>query len=85
MPYITQPRRDHIDPMMYGLSERIETPGDLAYVVYRLMLHYWRRAPSFARWAEMRGAVGDMADEFRRRVICEYEDQKMKENGDVTR
>ncbi len=59
--------------------------GDLAYVVYRLMLAYWHHAPSYARWAELRGIVDDQADEFRRRVVGPYEDTKRQENGDVTK
>ncbi|HEX7060460.1 MAG TPA: hypothetical protein VF200_00715 [Woeseiaceae bacterium] len=83
MPYIRQDDRERLRPLLIGLSEIIETPGELAYVVTRLMLGYWRRAPSYQRWAEMRGAVADQIDEFRRRVVDEYEDRKRGENGDV--
>ena len=83
MPYIRHSRRHDLDPLLVGLDTQLETPGDLAYVLFRIMRGYWRRKPGFSRWAEMRGAIDDQVDEFRRRVVVEYEDQKLKENGDV--
>lgn len=81
MPYIPQTRREHLDKFLYGLEP--ETAGDLAYVVYRLMLRYWQKKPDYARWAKLRGVVNDQVDEFRRRVINDYEGRKRQENGDV--
>lgn len=83
MPYIPHSRRTSIDPLMLGLEHVIETPGDLAYVVFRLMRGFWARKPGFSQWAAMRGAIEDQVDEFRRRVVEEYEHDKRKENGDV--
>jgi hypothetical protein len=85
MPYIRQERREVLDKYLYGLPAEIGSAGDLAYVLYRLMLSYWRAAPSYARWAELRGIVDDHVDEFRRRVVEEYENRKIGENGDVTK
>lgn len=61
----------------------IKTPGRLAYLVQQIMLDYYHEKPGFTQWAAMRGAIEDQVDEFRRRVIAPYEDQKAKENGDV--
>lgn len=83
MPYVSYTRRRDLDPLLIGLDTQVETPGDLAYVLFRIMRGFWRRNPSFGQWASMRGAIGDQVDEFRRRVVSEYEDQKLKENGDV--
>jgi hypothetical protein len=84
MPYILQERREVLDKYLYGLPAEIGSAGDLAYVIYRLMLGYWRAAPSYTRWAELRGIVDDQVDEFRRRVVGPYEDDKRRINGDVT-
>lgn len=81
MPYIHHEQRQPLDQLLYGLEP--QTPGDLAYVIYRLMLRYWQKKPGYARWAELRGVVDDQVDEFRRRVINDYEDRKRQENGDV--
>ena len=83
MPYIPHTQRRRLDYLMLGLDTQIETPGDLAYVLYRIMRGFWRRRPGFSQWASMRGAIEDQVDEFRRRVVDEYEDAKRKENGDV--
>jgi hypothetical protein len=85
MPYILHERREVLDRYLYGLPEEIGSAGDLAYVIHRLMLGYWHRAPSYARWAELRGIVDDQVDEFRRRVVEEYENRKIGEHGDVTK
>lgn len=82
MPYIRQEDRERLRPLLMGLPEAIKTPGEMAYVVTRLMLAYWRRKPSYTTWAEMRGAIGDQVDEFRRRVVVDYEETKRGENGD---
>ncbi len=84
MPYIHHTDRLRLDPFLIGLDTQVQTPGDLAYVLYRIMRGFWRRKPGFAQWAAMRGAVEDQVDEFRRQVVDDYENQKRKENGDVT-
>lgn len=82
MPYIRREDRERLRPLLAGLPEAIRTPGELAYVVTKLMLAYWKRRPGYATWAEIRGAVTDQIDEFRRRVIANYEETKRGENGD---
>lgn len=86
MPYISQERRRQLNPAIRTLEGPLEeycSAGDIAYIVYRLMLFYWRRGPSFAQWATLRGAIADQIDEFRDRHIRDYEAGKRRENGDV--
>lgn len=82
MPYISD---DVFKRLVFGLLGKllIADAGKLAYLVQQIMLQYWQEKPSFSRWAEMRGAIEDQVDEFRRRVVVPYEEQKRKENGDV--
>jgi len=83
MPYIQESQRKPLDEHILELTLKIDTPGELAYVVFRLMRAYWFVQPSFSRWAQLRGAVEDQIDEFRTRFIEPYEQQKQDENGDA--
>lgn len=66
------------------LARKIDSPGQLAYIVYRLMGRVVSRwGGHFADFAAVRGTVMEAVDEFRRRQTVPFEETKMAENGDV--
>lgn len=84
MPYISQTSREAIDPHIQSLSENIHTVGDLNYVITRLALrHLEAWGVHYDNIAGVIGTLSLVAAEMRRRLIGEYEDQKIEENGDV--
>lgn len=90
MPYIPQARRD-----LLGLEGMASEPGDLAYVVYREalstlgidpvtgFLRPGKKAPTFAQYAAVLGAIEGAKLEIYRRLVAKYEDLKIDQNGDL--
>ena len=80
MPYITQNRREMI-------KYSIENPGELNYAITQLLIQYIehknRGIPAYTLINDILGALEGAKLEFYRRVAAPYEDQKIKENGDV--
>lgn len=96
MPYVNQRRRDYYD--VRGLSvlcntireaskDSMEGPkfcaGDLAYIVFRLLLSATGHAADFDRRTSMMGGVDEARMEYRRRVHEVYEDAAIEKNGDI--
>lgn len=75
MPYI---------PPWYRVNPDPSTAGKLAYMIqvliYRFLKHTSR---DYAGYATVIGVLDSMKMELYRRVVAPYEDQKIKENGDV--
>ena len=83
MPYIKATRRALLDDCVDLMEDRIEfeeEPGELTYVLFKYSL---RLRPKFKVYAMLVGSVMLYLWEFFRRVISKYENQKMRENGDV--
>ena len=77
MPYITQESREAID--LEDLDH-----GDLTYAICVAMDQYVKRhGMSYTVLSQARSAALDAADEFYRRVMAPYEDEKCEQNGDV--
>lgn len=76
MPYIRQDLRDTcVIP---------NTPGELNYLITRLLLEYCEKhGQCYSTYNDCLGALTGAQLEFYRRVVAPYEDQKIKENGDV--
>lgn len=90
MPYIDRRRRGQLDRHIDEIVRWIAMPGELNYVISRLLtklvvLDSIDNPPqvSYHDLSRWRAAVTDAADEFYRRVMAPYEDQKASENGDV--
>ena len=93
MPYIIQEHRaqlnGHINELVLQIARMEDSkPGHCAglvnYTITKLIrgiLAY--DAPSYARYNEMVGALECAKLELYRRILAEYEDCKIKENGDV--
>ena len=80
MPYISKVRRSAIEV----LGETPTTAGQLNFALTKLVLRYLRlKGKAYATFNDIVGALEQAKDEFQRRVVHPYEDQKIKENGDV--
>ncbi len=78
MPYITRERKAIVQ------AEGPETPGDLNYVLTMAVRAYMRRkGKSYTTMNDIVGALESCKAEFQRRVVAPYEDEKIKQNGDV--
>jgi hypothetical protein len=90
MPYITQNRRDALDPLIEALAKQLHfmmmppesREGDLNYAISKLLQAMY----PVQKYSEYNAAYGMLqccATEFYRTVIAPYEDQKKFENGEV--
>ncbi len=79
MPYITEDRREGLyDP------EDVENPGELNYLITKICLEYIQGyGYSYQAMNDIIGALECAKLEMYRRRVAPYEDEKMKENGDV--
>ena len=81
MPYITKAQRLGLTPITdapaYG-------PGSLNYQITCLIIDYVNRnGLNYQRINDVVGALDSAKLEFYRRVAAPYEDNKIKQNGDV--
>lgn len=80
MPYIKQKAREKFDttPLPKG-------PGELNYVITKAINDYYWMAnvQNYQTINDIIGALEGAKLEFYRRVAAPYEDEKIKENGDV--
>ena len=84
MPYIKEEDKPKFDRQLRPLSQLIMSLGELNYCCTVLMREEVRkRGEKYEKLSAIHGAVRDAADEFKRRVVDVYEDQKILENGDV--
>lgn len=78
MPYIRTEDRHRV--VMNGPSN----VGELNYAITRLLVEYVEAAGlRYVTINDVLGALEGAKAEFYRRVAAPYEDQKIKENGDV--
>lgn len=79
MPYIKKKRRRMLDA-----GDLPDTEGELNYYITTIIVDFLRRkGKSYKEMSAVRGVLRDVGDEFYRRVMAPYEDEKMRENGDV--
>ena len=79
MPYIKQERRKALNN--YGT---METSGELNFALTKTIDSYLRyKKLSYQTCNDIVGALENCKHEFQRRIQDPYEDQKIKENGDV--
>ena len=61
-----------------------ENAGELNFAITKLLIEYWeRKGHRYQTISDITGACSGALHEFERRVVGKYEDQKIKENGDV--
>ena len=85
MPYVKQIYRDAFNPDLEKLCRNIQSTGDLTYCIYKLMKMLLEKhgKSSFVNMATLLSEVECAKLEFYRRIMAPYEDEKIKENGDV--
>lgn len=90
MPYLTKKIKEHLIKLnpVYHFNDPIE-PGELNFLITTMCLRYLKRPTNkggrytYRDINEVMGALECAKQEFYRRVAVPYEDQKIKENGDV--
>lgn len=92
MPYIKEEARRKINKGRGGtlpnsiklLNDLIETEGELNYVITRLCHEFLdKRATSYSTYNTIIGVLECAKQEFYRRKVSLYEDEKILENSDV--
>lgn len=85
MPYIRQHDRDKLDAAIVTLASCIDPTqraGELNYIITKLLLAL-KGDGRYKDYNELIGMLECCKQEFYRTQIAPYEDEKMKENGDV--
>lgn len=88
MPYISREERRELDPLIDELIKVLKKSplekidGRLNYVIYRLLINLYE--PRYFNYNRAMGVLTCVSQEFYRRKISPYEDQKIKESGDIT-
>lgn len=82
MPYITKAKRAEIQ--LRGGLDSSSTCGDLNYYLTWVIRDYLElKGLSYQTINDISGALTECLAEFRRRIVINYEDSKIKSNGDV--
>lgn len=83
MPYIRQDLRRELDPSLECGDMVPDEPGELAYYITRVIQDYLPSEPRYPDYASVLGVLETVKQEFYRRVVVPYEDNKRADNGDV--
>ncbi len=82
MPYINKNTREKFDNDFSG--NQAENAGDLNYMFTTLIIEYMEKhGLNYQRINDVIGALEGAKLEFYRRVATPYEEEKIKQNGDV--
>ncbi len=86
-PYIKREDREKFRKGLEDLKEIMEAghppKGELTYLAYSLGISYFKDRDSYTTISDAISALTDAAEEIRRRYLNNYENFKIKENGDV--
>ena len=90
MPYIKKQRRERLDDAILSLVTsliNIETDnasvGDVNYVISNIIWRLFEYNKSYTTANNLIGVLECVKSEFVRRKLNPYEDEKIKENGDL--
>ena len=87
MPYIEEKDRkfytEPLDSVTRILGAYSWADGHVNYVITNIVLAWWRSAPRYLTIARIMGCLICVMFEFYRRVAAPYENQKIRDNGDV--
>ena len=82
MPYIKKERRHHLDHIVWKMLRMgVEPNGELNYILFKFCIEVVQS--SYNNYKNYIGELNECVAEIRRRLLAPYEDQKIKENGDV--
>ena len=76
----------YINPTAQVRIDRGDSPigaGELNYKITQAIREYWLRTGNYQGINDIIGALEGAKLEFYRRIAAPYEDDKIKENGDV--
>jgi hypothetical protein len=83
VPYIPQEQRPPVDQVITALP-RLDNPGQLNYVLTEIIIKYLlENEVCYQTINDIKGALDEVACEFRERVIKKFERLKKKVNGDI--
>ena len=84
MPYITEAAKLHLQSCNPDGSEAFaRVSGELNYQITMLLKTYWdNHGPNYQAINDIVGATAGALAEFQRRVVVDYENKKITENGD---
>lgn len=81
MPYIEQERRKKMNKIITAMiQEGVQADGDLNYILFTMAT---RLTPSYNNYKNFIGELNETIAEIRRRLLAHYEDEKIRENGDI--
>lgn len=87
MPYIDQNSRHVLKQYIENLENVLalggHKPGNLNYVITKLVLAHWNHDQCYATIAHITGVLNDVKTEFERQVVAKYEDEKIEQNGPI--
>lgn len=90
MPYIKKEQRTLYDSSIKKLVRELAgyedtdiKPGEINYVISRIIWDIFRLDPSYTLGNNLVGVLECVKQEFYRRLLAEYENQKISENGDI--
>lgn len=82
MPYVDKEVRPVLDLVVKAMEDAdIRADGDLNYVLYAFCKR--NMLPGYNAYKNYCGELRQCATEIERRLLAEYEDEKMFESGDV--
>lgn len=88
MPYVNKDDRNNLDPVVdvatstLGKKSFENSLGDLNYLFSRIIAQHMGQV-SYGKIAMVTGVLENIKQEFYRRIASDYEDIKIKENGDI--
>ena len=84
MPYILEERRKLFDESLKNCADKCESAGDLCYCFYKIICYFIKRnGLSFDNWTKCVSALESTKLEFYRAYMEDYEDKKIRDNGDI--
>lgn len=88
MPYIKQEARAELRGAIKRMLDDLEAgrgpvPGEINYVISSIIWHIFDAEPCYNTANALLGVLEGVKLEFYRRKVAPYEDEKIKENGDL--
>ena len=81
MPYVNFTLRPKLNEVVTKLCRlQIDPDGQLNYILFKLCKD---TCGNYAEYKNFIGELNECVAEIRRRLLAPYEDEKIKENGDV--
>lgn len=82
MPYVKKEKRPELDKIVELMQDQdVQADGDLNYILYAFCKRYVM--PSYNSYKNYCGELRQCATEIERRLLADYEEEKIHENGDV--